>query len=254
LKARVSSGKISPERHDREGFAMSLKVNMLPPSVNNMSVRVFVRALGLPFEEENVWGQTQEEPYLSKYPAGLTPTIESDELPKGVLGESCAVMMYLASREGRDDFYPTDLGRRALVDAANFYTMSMLYPLLARATYPRLGFAGYPGEVATSDASEEAKAAARKAAEDALPRILDTYRRFYGTDGGFIGGGDGPSIADIRLACTLEFLAVADAELPEWAKDYMRRVESALGEAYSEPAADVRAYVEQAMGQAVAAG
>jgi glutathione S-transferase len=227
---------------------MAMKLNMLPPSVNNMSVRVFVRAVGLPVEEENVWGQTQEEPYLSKYPAGLTPTIESAELPKGVLGESCAVMMYLASREGRDDLYPTDLGRRAMVDAANFYTMSILYPLVARATNPRLGFAGYPGEVATSDASDEDKEAARKAAEDALPRILDTYRRYYGTDGGFIGGGDGPTIADIRLACTLEFLVASDIELPDWTKDYMQRVESALGDAYSEPAADVRGYVAQATG------
>jgi glutathione S-transferase len=231
---------------------MAMKLNMLPPSVNNMSVRVFVRAAGLPVEEENVWGQTQEEPYLSKYPAGLTPTIEASELPKGVLGESCAVMMYLASREGRDDLYPTDLGRRAMVDSANFYTMSILYPLVARATYPRLSFAGYPGEVSTSEASDEDKEAARKSAEDALPRIIDTYRRFYGTDGGFIGGGDSPTIADIRLACTLEFLAVMDTELPEWTKDYMRRVEAALGDAYSEPAADVRGYVAQATGQAVA--
>jgi glutathione S-transferase len=229
-----------------------MKLNMLPPSVNNLSVRVFVRAAGLPVEEENVWGQTQEEPYLSKYPAGLTPTIESEELPKGVLGESCAVMMYLASREGLDDLYPSDLGRRAMVDGANFYTMSILYPLVARATYPRLSFSGYPGEVATSEASEEDKEAARKAAEDAIPRILDTYRRFYGADGGFIGGGSSPSIADIRLVCTLEFLAVIDADLPDWTKDYMQRVESALGDAYSEPAADVRGYVAQATGQAVA--
>jgi glutathione S-transferase len=231
---------------------MSLKLNMLPPSVNNMSVRVFVRAAGLPFEEENVWGQTQEEAYLSKYPAGLTPTVESDELPKGVLGESCAVMMYLASREGRDDLYPTDLGRRAMVDGANFYTMSILYPLVARATYPRLSFAGYPGEVSTSEASDEDKGAARKAAEAAIPRILDTYRKFYGTEGGFIGGGESPTIADIRLACTLEFLVVADTDLPDWTKDYMQRVESALGDAYSEPAADVRGYIAQATGQAVA--
>jgi glutathione S-transferase len=231
---------------------MSLKLNMLPPSVNNMAVRVFVRAAGLPFEEENVWGQTQEEAYLSKYPAGLTPTVETDELPKGVLGESCAVMMYLASREGRDDLYPTDLGDRAMVDSANFYTMSILYPLVARATYPRLSFAGYPGEVSTSEASDEDKGAARSAAEAAIPRILDTYRKFYGTDGGFIGGGDSPSIADIRLASTLEFLAVTDTELPDWTKDYMQRVESALGDAYSEPAADVRGYIAQATGQAVA--
>lgn len=230
---------------------MTMKLNMLPPSVNNMSVRVFVRAAGLPYEEENVWGLTQGEEYLAKYPAGLTPTIESDELPQGVLGESCAVMMYLASREGLDELYPTDLSRRAMVDGANFYTMSILYPLVARATYPRLSFPGYPGEVAATEASDADKEAARKAAEDAIPRVLDTYRRFYGTDGGFIGGGDGPSIADIRLVCTLEFLAVMDTELPDWTKDYMQRVEAALGDAYSEPAADVRGYVAQAMGQPV---
>ena len=231
---------------------MPLKLNMLPPSVNNMSVRVFVRAAGLPFEEENVWGQTQGEEYLAKYPAGLTPTIETDELQQGVLGESCAVMMYLASREGRDDLYPTDLAHRATVDSANFYTMSMLYPLVARATYPRLSFAGYAGEVATSEASDDDKEAARKAAEAELPRLLDVYRTFFIPDGGFIGGGESPSIADIRLACTLEFLSVADMELPAWAKDYMQRVESALGKAYSEPAADVREYIAQVTGETVA--
>jgi glutathione S-transferase len=230
---------------------MPLKLNMLPPSVNNMSVRVFVRAAGLPCEEENVWGKTQSEEYLSKFPAGLTPSVEIEGLPKGGLWESCAVMMYLASREGRDDLYPTDLGRRAMVDSANFYTMSILYPLVARATYPRLSFAGYPGEVSTSDAADEDKEAARKAAEAALPRILDVYRDFFLTDAGFIGG-DSPTIADIRLASTLEFLAVADAELPEWVTEYMERVESALGDAYREPAADVRGYIAQATGQAVA--
>ncbi len=231
---------------------MPMKLNMLPPSVNNMSVRVFVRAAGLPYEEENVWGQTQSDEYLAKYPAGLTPTIETDELPQGVLGESCAVMMYLATREGRDDLYPTDLGRRAMVDGANFYTMSMLYPLVARATYPRLSFAGYPGEVATSEASDEDKEGARRSAEEAIPRILETYRQFYGTERGFIGGGDSPSIADIRLVCTLEFLAVIDTELPAWTKDYMQRVESALGDAYTEPAGDVRGYIAQVTGQPVA--
>ena len=232
---------------------MAMKLNMLPPSVNNMSVRVFVRAAGIPVEEENVWGQTQEADYLGKYPPGLTPTIEDSELPKGVLGESCAVMMYLASREGRDDLYPTDLKRRAMVDAANFYTLSIMYPVLTRATYPRLQYPGYPGEVSTSDVSDDAKEAARRSAEEALPRILDTYPSFWGTDSGFIGGGDTPSIADIRLASTLEFLAVTDTGIPEWGKDYISRVESALGEAYSEPAGDVRGYVAQATDEAVAA-
>jgi glutathione S-transferase len=230
---------------------VSVKLNMLPPSVNNMSVRVFVRAAGLPFEEENVWGQTQSDEYTAKVPSGLTPSVETDGLPKGALWESCAVMMFLASREGRDDLYPTDLARRAMVDSANFYTMSILYPLVARATYPRLSFAGYPGEVATSEASDEAKEVARKAAEVAIPGILEVYRDFFLADGDFIGG-DSPSIADIRLACTLEFLAVTDMELPDWTKEYMDRVETALGDAYSEPAADVRGYIKQATGEAVA--
>src|ERR687898_650963 len=156
---------------------MPLKLNMLPPSVNNMSVRVFVRAAGLPCEEENVWGKTQSEEYLSKFPAGLTPSVEIDGLPKGGLGESCAVMMYLASREGRDDLYPTDLGRRAMVDSANFYTLSILYPLLTRATYPRLGFSGYPGEVSTSDASDEEKEAARSSAAETVRRSLTSASR-----------------------------------------------------------------------------
>src|SRR5215208_4465989 len=162
-----------------------MKLNMLPPSVNNMSVRVFVRAAGLPVEEENVWGQTKSDEYLSKFPTGLTPSIETPELPKGGLSESCAVMMYLSNREGLDELYPPD----------------------ARATYPRLGFAGYPGEVSTSDAPDEAKEAARAAAEADLPRHLDVYPKFFLSDAGFIGG-DAPTIADIRLACTLEFLAV----------------------------------------------
>ena len=230
---------------------MSLKVNMLPPSVNNMAVRVFLRAAELPFEEENVWGKTQSEEYLSKFPAGLTPSIETDDLPRGGIWESCAVMMFLASREGLEDFYPSDLAKRAMIDSANFYTLSILYPLVARATYPRLGFAGYPGEVATSEAADEEKEIARKAAEAAIPRILEVYKDFFLADSDFIGG-DRPSIADIRLACTLEFLAVTDSGLPAWTKEYMERVEEALGDAYREPAADVRGYVAQATGQAVA--
>jgi glutathione S-transferase len=216
-----------------------------------MSVRVFVRAAGLPFEETNVWGQTQSDEYLSKFPTGLTPSVETEELPKGGLSESCAVMMYLANREGLSDLYPTDLGRRAMVDSANSYTISMLYPLVARATYPRLGFAGYPGEVATSDASDEAKEAARAAAEADLARHLDVYPKFFLNEAGFIGG-DAPTIADIRLACTLEFLTVTDGGLPSWATDYKERVESALGDAYSEPAGDVRGYIAQVTAPAAA--
>ena len=35
-------------------------LNILKPSVNNLTARIFVRAAGLDFEEEDVWGKTSE--------------------------------------------------------------------------------------------------------------------------------------------------------------------------------------------------
>lgn len=223
---------------------MSVHLHMLPPSVNNLTVRVFLRASGLDFHEENAWGQTRSEAFMAKIPAHLTPAIESATHPRGAMWESCAIMMYLANEHGLEGLYPSDPGRRALVDSANFYLTGTLYPLVSRATYPRLGFACYPGEVASSDADENLKAAARSASEEAIAEPLEVFRSYFIRDG-FIGDGDGPSIADIRLAATLEFLALNDNPLPQWASDYIAKVETALGNPYTEPASDVRGYVAQ---------
>jgi glutathione S-transferase len=225
-------------------------LNILTPSVNNLSARIFVRAAGLEFEEKDVWGKTTEPEYLAKYPAHLTPMLEAEGLPKGTLGESCAIMAYLCNANGLDRFYPTDPGRRAMVDNAMFYLIGTVYPLVARATYPKLGFAQYPGEVATSAADDAMKEKARKDAEDALAEPLDVYRSYFLADQPFIGG-DHPSIADIRLAATLEFLRVIDYDFPQWAEDFMKRMEETLGAAYSEPAADVRGYVDSMKSPAV---
>jgi glutathione S-transferase len=224
-------------------------LNILKPSVNNLTVRIFVRAAGLDFEEQDVWGQTTSPEYLGKYPAHLTPMLEEEGLPRGTLGESCAIMAYLCNKHGLDRFYPTDPGRRAMVDNAMFYLTGTFYPLLTRATYPALGFAQYPGEVATSEADDAAKAKAQQDAEAALAEPLDVFRTFFLAAKPFIGG-DAPSIADIRLAATLEFLRAIDYAFPEWAEDYMRRMEETLGDAYSEPVADVRGYVESVKSQA----
>src|SRR5204862_5850712 len=110
------------------------------------------------------------------------------------------------------------------------------------ATYPKLGFPQYPGEAATSAAGDDVKEQARQDAQDAIAEPLDTFRFFFPEGGTFIGG-DHPSIADIRLAASLEFLRAIDYEFPAWAEEYMAAVESALGDAYSEPAADVRGYI-----------
>ena len=136
-----------------------------------------------------------------------------------------------------------------MVDSAMFYLTGTLYPLVARATYPTLGFPQYAGEVATSEADDAMKAKAQQDATEALAHPLDAFHGFF-LDGQSFIGGDEPSIADIRLAATLEFLRAIDYDLPAWAEEFMTAVESALGDAYSEPAGDVRGFVESVKSQA----
>jgi glutathione S-transferase len=217
-------------------------LSILKPSVNNLTARIFVRAAGLDFEEVDVWGKKDAPEFVRKDPALLTPMLEEAGLPRGSLWESCAIMQYLCNKHGLSELYPQDPGERAMIDSAMFYLTGTLYPLVARATYPTLAFPQYAGEVGTSDADAEMKARAQKDAEAAIAHPLDVYRVFFLDGKPFIGGA-APSIADIRLAATLEFLQAIDYAFPDWAKEYMAAMESALGTAYTEPAEDVRGYV-----------
>ena len=224
-------------------------LSILKPSVNNLTTRIFVRAAGLDFDEVDVWGKKSTPEFLAKDPADLTPLLEEAGLPKGSLWESCAIMQYLCNKHGLDRFYPTDPGERAMVDSAMFYLIGTLYPLVARATYPTLSFPQYAGETATSDADDALKAKAQKDAEAAIAGPLEVYRAFF-LDGRPFIGGHSPSIADIRFAATLEFLRAIDYDFPAWAEEYMTAMEEALGDAYSEPATDVRGYVDHVKSQA----
>src|ERR671918_175318 len=154
-------------------------LSILRPSVNNLTARIFVRAAGLEFEELDVWGKKDVPEFVRKDPARLTPMLEEAGLPRGSLWESCAIMQYLCNRHGLDRFYPTDPGERAMVDSAMFYLIGTFYPLLARATYPTLGFGQYPGEVGTSEADDDMKSRAQKDAVDALATPLEAFRAWF---------------------------------------------------------------------------
>jgi glutathione S-transferase len=226
-----------------------LTLHVLKPSVNNMAVRVFMRAAKLDFKEDDVYGKTRTPEFLKKNPAHMTPMIEGKGLPKGTLWESCAIMQYLSNKHELSKFYPKAAAKRAMIDSAMFYLIGTLYPYVARATYPALGFPQYPGEVGATDLDPAHKKAAQKAAIDAIAEPLEVFHKFYMDGKPFIGGAK-PSIADMRLAATLEFLAVIDYDLPAWAKKYMGAMEKALGKAYSEPAGDVRGYIAYVKSQA----
>lgn len=217
-------------------------LSILRPSVNNLSARIFVRAADLEFDEIDMWGKKGTPEFLAKDPADLTPLLEEDSLPRGSLWESCAIMQYLCNKHGLTQFYPADPAARAMVDSAMFYLIGTLYPLIARATYPALGFPQYPGEVGASNADDEAKAQAQRDAAAAIATPLEAYHGFFLAGRRFVGG-DQPSIADIRLAASLEFLRAIDYEFPGWATEYMESIEETLGDAYTEPAGDVRGFI-----------
>jgi glutathione S-transferase len=229
-----------------------ITIHVLKPSVNNLAARIFVRAAGLDFEEIDAWGVTTSPEFLKMNPAHLTPTIQEAGLPRGALWESCAIMQYLCNKHGLTRFYPAEPGERAMIDSAMCYLLATVYPLLARATYPALGFPQYPGEVGSSDADAEAKAEAQQAAQAALADPLEVYPTFFLDGKTFIGGSE-PSIADIRLAASLEFLKAIDYDTPGWLTDYMSAMEQTLGDAYTEPAADVRGYIAHVKSQQVSA-
>jgi glutathione S-transferase len=220
----------------------AIKLHVLKPSVNNLSARIFVRAAGLDYEEEDVWGKTGEPDFLAVFPAHLTPCMREDGLPRSAMWESCAIMAYLCNRDGLTQFYPADPAERAMIDNAMFYIIGTLYPLIARATYPALGFPPYPGEAAATDADDAVKQAAQQAAAAAVAEPLEVFNTFFLAGRPFIGG-DHPSIADMRLGASLEFLNAIDYGFPAWTRAYMSRLEETLGDAYSEPAGDVRGYI-----------
>jgi glutathione S-transferase len=101
-------------------------LSILRPSVNNLSVRIFVRAAGLDFEELDVWGKKDEPGFVQKDPALLTPMLEEQGLPRGSLWESCAIMQYLCNKHGLVQFYPQDPSERAMIDSAMFYLIGTL--------------------------------------------------------------------------------------------------------------------------------
>jgi glutathione S-transferase len=226
----------------------AIKLHVIKPSVNNMTARVFIRAAKLDFTEDDVYGKTRTDEFLAKNPAHLTPMMEAPGLPKGVMWESCAIMQYLCNKHHLDTFYPTEPEKRAMVDSAMFYIVGTIYPYLARATYGALSFPQYAGEVGASEATQAEKDKARDAAVEALGETLAAFHKFF-LEGKTFVGGDHPSIADIRLAASLEFLKVIDYPYPAWAKSYMDAVAKALGDAYAEPAKDIEGYIAYVKGQ-----
>src|SRR5579862_8917031 len=95
---------------------MALTLYDSPASSNAMKVRFLLAELGLEYERRYV-GLARPRPdwYLALYPFGTIPFLQDGDL---ALGESNAILRYLANREGRTDLYPAEPAARARVDWA----------------------------------------------------------------------------------------------------------------------------------------
>ena len=175
--------------------------------------------------------------------------IEAAELPKGVMWESCAIMQYLCNKHHLDKFYPTEPEKRAMVDSAMFYIIGTLYPYVVARDLWRSGLPAIRGRGRRERRRRRGEGQGAEGRRRSDRRDARGVPKFY-LDGKTFIGGDHLSIADIRLAATLEFLDVIDYDLPAWAKSYMVGSRSkALGAAYAEPAKDVEGYIAYVKGQ-----
>jgi glutathione S-transferase len=166
-----------------------------PVSANAMKVRFLLAVLELDYEREYVpMPRPRPDWYLARYPFGTIPFMEDGELE---LGESNAILRYLANREGRTDLYPTEPAARARVDWA----------LDAWSTQFRGGF--YPAEriglmhediEKGGGRSEDADQEELAEAIDGAREKLDLMERFVAGNGTVLGTF---SIADCAFAPVL---------------------------------------------------
>ncbi len=87
-----------------------------PPSSNGFKVRMLLDILELDYETRLVpFDRPRPEWYTAWHPFGGIPAIEDGEFR---MGESNAILRYLAHRELRYDLYPQELHTRGRVDYA----------------------------------------------------------------------------------------------------------------------------------------
>ena len=83
-------------------------------SSNALKARFLLELLGLSYEKVDIpFERPRPDWYVAIHPLATIPALRDGD---AVIGESNAILRYLAGREGRTDLYPSDLLARAHVD------------------------------------------------------------------------------------------------------------------------------------------
>jgi glutathione S-transferase len=175
--------------------AMSLLLYDNPASSNAMKVRFCLAELGLTYERRLVpLARPRPDWYLARYPFGTIPFLEDGDVE---LGESNAILRYLANREGRTDLYPSEPVARAAVD----WALDAWSTQFRGTFFPaeRIGLMHGDWEQGASR-PEDADQAELAAAIDAVRPRLDIMERFVAANGTVVGTF---TIADMAFAPVL---------------------------------------------------
>jgi glutathione S-transferase len=140
-----------------------------PASSNALKVRFLLAELDLPYERVYVPFARPRPDWLTRsHPLGTIPALQDGDF---WLGESNAILRYLAHRERRYDLYPLGYRQRALVDWVLDTWATEIRPALLALEMAALFYPGSDWEAGGSDpagADPAAVSAALGPAEEAL--------------------------------------------------------------------------------------
>lgn len=154
------------------------------------------RAVGFPIDIKtvNLFEKEQFNPdFIRLNPQHCVPTLDDNGF---VLWESRAIAIYLAEKYGKDDLYPKDIKKRALVNQRLYFDSSFLYPKIRAICFPIL----YQG---VKSIPEE-----KKTDLDSTLHFLDLFLK----DSKWLVG-DNYTIADTSLAASISSLMATGYDL-----------------------------------------
>jgi len=161
---------------------MALTLYDNPASSNAMKVRFLLAELGLEYERRHVpLSRPRPDWYGEIYPFATIPFLEDGEMR---LGESNAILRYLANREGRTDLYPVEPAARARVDWALDAWSTQFRGGFWSAERVALGHRDLEQGGGSADEADPDELAA--ALEELYPR-LDVMERFVAGNGSVLG-------------------------------------------------------------------
>lgn len=132
---------------------MALLLYDNPVSSNALKVRFMLAELGLAYERRTVpFDLPRPGWYLAVNPVGGIPALDDGGL---VVTESNTILRYLATRERREDLYPSALQARAALDEFLDRWVFTFRPAFFRHESPALGFVAGKGMLGGDPRPEE---------------------------------------------------------------------------------------------------